>query len=162
MTNILQTALGPLVEFVWMEADLLDAKRYAEWLALWADDGKYVIPIDQDTESFEDSLNFAYDDATMRDMRVRRLSSGQSMSASHAAQTVRTVSRFVRLPDSARGDARLRCAQHLVEYKFDRHRHYVANVEWTIRSDGDKFEIVEKVVRLVNSEDALAGMSYLL
>ena len=75
---------GPLaqaIEFIWREAELLDHKNYAEWATLWSDSGKYIVPIDPDTEDFEANLNYAYDDARMRDLRIERLTAGYSPSA---------------------------------------------------------------------------------
>lgn len=162
MSDTAQISLNNIAEFIWREADLLDSKSYVEWLPLWAEHGKYVVPIDPEETDFENSLNFAYDNAAMRDMRVRRLTSGQSMSASHAARTLRTVSRFVRVEDDRAGAVCVRAAQNLVEFKFERHKIYAANVTWKLQPHGDSFLITEKVVRLINSEGALAGMTILL
>lgn len=160
MSTLAATAsLAAAAEFIAFEADLLDMRDYAEWLALWDHDGRYVVPVDPDETNYLDTLNYAYDNAEMRDMRVRRLTSGESMSASHAARTVRVVSRFRLLEDSP--VLRLRNAQLLTEYKFDKHRTYAANVEWQLRLDGGSFKIVEKVVRLINGGDALAGITFL-
>lgn len=153
--------LAKAVEFIWMEADLLDQRDYKAWLALWEPAGLYIVPTDSATTDFENSVNYAYDNAAMRDMRVRRLTSGQSMSASHAATTVRTVSRFRLLDSPADGDLTVRCAQHLVEYKFGKHRTYAADVTWDIRPEGSSMRIVRKIVRLANSGDALAGITFL-
>lgn len=153
--------LAAAAEFIALEADLLDHREYKEWLVLWEPEGLYIVPTDPDTEDFAGNVNYAYDDGAMRDMRVRRLSSGQSMSAAHAATTLRSVSRFRLLDRAANGDLKLRCAQNLVEYKFGKHRTYAANVEWTLRPAGASFRIVQKVVRLINAGDALAGMTFL-
>src|SRR6476661_6972661 len=83
------------IELIWREARLLDRKRYEDWDLLWAPDGRYVIPIDPDTDDFEASLNMVYDDDRMRRMRIERLTAGHSISATAAARTVRTLSRFV-------------------------------------------------------------------
>jgi 3-phenylpropionate/cinnamic acid dioxygenase small subunit len=149
-------------EFIALEADLLDSRDYAAWLALWVPDGKYVVPVNPDETNYEDMLNYAYDDAAMRDMRVRRLTSGESMSAANAGRTLRSVSRFRLLGQNDRGDLLVRSAQQLIEYKFNRHRTYAANVEWALRPEGESFRIVEKVVRLLNGGDALAGITFLL
>lgn len=153
------TSLAAAAEFVSLEADLLDTRDYAAWLELWDHDGRYVVPVDSEETNFLDTLNYAYDDAAMRSMRVRRLTSGESMSASHAARTIRVVSRFRLLEDGPL--VRLRNAQLLTEYKFDRHRTYAANVEWVLRAEGGSFKIIEKVVRLINGGDALAGITFL-
>ncbi len=153
--------LAQVAEFISLEADLLDQYDYQAWLALWVPEGTYVVPVDPNEHNFEDTLNYAYDNAAMRDMRVRRLTSGESMSASHAARTLRNVSRFRMLGTDANGDIRLRNAQTLIEYKFDRHRSFAANVEWVLRPDGDTFKIMQKVVRLINGGDSLTGLTFL-
>jgi 3-phenylpropionate/cinnamic acid dioxygenase small subunit len=153
------STLAAAAEFIALEADLLDQSDYQAWLGLWDHDGRYVVPVDPEETNYLDTLNYAYDDAAMRSMRVRRLSSGESMSASHAARTLRVVSRFRLLEEGP--VIRLRNAQLLTEYKFDRHRTYAANVEWQLRREGGSFKIVEKVVRLINGGDALAGITFL-
>lgn len=158
-TLVANDRLAAAAEFIALEADLLDTRDYAAWLGLWDHDGRYVVPVDPGEDNFLDTLNYAYDDASMRSMRVRRLASGESMSASHAAHTLRVVSRFRMIEDGH--TLRVRNAQLLTEYKFDKHRTYAANVEWRLRSEGGSFLIVEKVVRLINGGDALAGITFL-
>jgi 3-phenylpropionate/cinnamic acid dioxygenase small subunit len=156
--------LQEAIEFIWLEADLLDAQDYPEWLTLWTADGHYVIPIERERGDADDhaaQLNIVYDDATMRAARVKRLMSGLSMSASPSARTVRTVSRFRRL-DDVDGATVIRCAQHLVEYKYDRTRTLAADVTFRLVRSGTSLAIARKVVRLVNSDDALFGIGYLL
>jgi 3-phenylpropionate/cinnamic acid dioxygenase small subunit len=147
--------------FIALEADMLDHCEYEAWLGLWADDGRYVIPIG-DGDDFEDRLNYAFDDAAMRRMRVARLTSGQSMSANDAARTVRVVGRFRALATDAADAVTIRCAQTLTEYRREAHRTYAANVTFKLARRDDSFVIVEKVVRLINSDGALAGLTYLL
>ena len=160
-TLIADSKLAHAAEFISLEAGVLDQYDYQAWLALWVEEGTYVVPVEPDAQNFEDTLNYAYDNAAMRDMRVRRLTSGESMSASHAARTLRNVSRFRVLGREANGDLRVRNAQTLIEYKFDRHRTFAANVEWVLRPDGDSFRIVQKVVRLINGGDSLTGLTFL-
>ena len=163
MSTVLDTiTFEDAVRFVSMEADCLDHCEYQEWLGLWADDGLYAIPINSDSANMADELNYAYDDAAMRRMRVARLSSGESMSACDAARTLRSLSRFRQLEGVAEGEFQLRCAQHLVEYKRGNFRTYAANVSYTLRVEDGALRLVEKTVRLINSTDALAGMSFLL
>jgi 3-phenylpropionate/cinnamic acid dioxygenase small subunit len=153
--------LQEAIEFIWREADLLDAQEYPEWLALWTLSGHYVIPIERDSDDHAAELNIIYDDHAMRAARVKRLSSGLSMSASPSARTCRTVSRFRRL-DDVDGTAVIRCAQHLVEYKYDRTRILAADVTYRLVRAGNGIALERKVVRLINSDDALFGIGYLL
>lgn len=152
--------LNEAIEFIWTEADLLDAKSYLEWLDLWREDGVYVVPIDPITEDFESQLNYVYDDAEMRQARIRRLMGGSSMSAAAAARTVRTLSRF-RAVEADGAPLRVRCAQHLVECKRGVERLYAADVTYDLVREGGGLKFLRKVVRLVNSTEALAGVAYL-
>ncbi|MDT4816395.1 Ring hydroxylating beta subunit [compost metagenome] len=155
---------GPLaqaIEFIWREAELLDRKAYAEWSALWSETGIYVVPIDPDSDDFAASLNYAYDDARMRALRIERLSAGHSPSAVDAAKTVRTVSRF-RLVEAAGELVEVNSAQLLYAYKRGVHTPFVAELNHRIRFAAGGARLERKVVRLINSTDALAALGFLL
>ena len=79
--------LNQLTAFVWAEADLLDHAEYAAWLDLWSPTGTYIVPIDPESTDFDNTLNYAHDDATMRSLRVARLTSGESVSTQPMART---------------------------------------------------------------------------
>jgi 3-phenylpropionate/cinnamic acid dioxygenase small subunit len=162
-TNVTAAAIGleEAMRFVWLEADLLDHAGYDEWLALWTPDARYVVPIEPAEEDFENTLNYAYDDHAMRQKRVERLVSGQSVSASPVARTVRILSRF-RLLRSDAGSCELRCAQLLTEYRRERERMYAADVFFRLVRGPEGLMIDRKVIRLINSTDALAGIGYIL
>jgi 3-phenylpropionate/cinnamic acid dioxygenase small subunit len=147
--------------FIAFEADLLDHGAYQQWLDIWSQDGLYIIPIG-DGDDFEDKLNYAYDDAPMRRMRVARLTSGQSMSANDAAKTVRVTGRYRLLSVADDATVTMRCAQTLTEYRREILRTYAANVTYVLKPFEDSFRIEKKIVRLINSDGALAGLTYLL
>lgn len=161
--NMTTTAidLEEAMRFVWLEADLLDHGGYAEWLALWTPEGRYVVPIEPGVEDFENTLNYAYDDHAMRAKRADRLTSGQSVSASPVARTVRLLSRF-RLLSSCAGGCELRCAQLITEYRRERERMYTADVTFRLVRGPNGLLIDRKVIRLINSTDALRGIGYIL
>ncbi|SLN59898.1 Anthranilate 1,2-dioxygenase small subunit [Aquimixticola soesokkakensis] len=156
----LAISLQEAVEFVWAEADMLDACDYDAWLALWGDGGHYVIPIEKTGDDFANMLNIAYDDAAMRKMRVERLQGGFSISAAPPAQTVRTLSRFVAeaVDDTT---ITLRCAEHVVEDKFGRQRIFAVNLTYTLVRSETGIAIRDKVARLLNSNGVLTSISYL-
>lgn len=149
------------VELIWREARLLDNKRYQEWDRLWAPGGTYVIPIDPDTDDFAATLNMVYDDDRMRRMRIERLTTGYSISAVAAARTVRTVSRFV-VTAADDHTVELSSAQVLVGHKHDTTQVLAADLTHRIRVDGPEPLIQTKIIRLVNSENAVNASGFLL
>ena len=51
-----------VVEFLYREARLADEARYAEWLALWTDDGVYWVPATTDPGADPDKhISHIYD-----------------------------------------------------------------------------------------------------
>ena len=149
------------IEFIWREAELLDRRDYRTWLDLWDPNGRYVVPIDPDTTDYAAALNYAYDDQHMRELRVQRMTSGYSISASDAARTVRTVSRFTR---SGKDDelVEVKSSQIVIAYKRGASTIFAADLTHRISMAAAKPRIVEKVIRLINSTEALNAIGFLL
>lgn len=157
----LTAPLAQAIEFIWREAELLDHKDYVQWAALWSESGRYIVPIEPDTDDFEANLNYAYDDARMRDLRIERLTAGYSPSAVDAAKTIRSVSRFT-LVEASRDVVEVNCAQLLYAYKRGVHTPFVADLNYRIRFSAGAATLERKVVRLINSTDSLSALGFLL
>ncbi len=153
--------LDEAIALVTLEADLLDHGQFQEWLGLYTPDGRYIVPIDPDTEDLEAVLNYAYDDAEMRRKRVERLLGGRSISAAPPARTVRLQARF-RMLESDDARCTFRCAQLLTELRQGRERDYAANVTYRLVRTAKGLQIDLKVIRLLESTEALTTVSYIL
>lgn len=149
------------IEFIWREAELLDRRDYRAWLELWDPKGIYVVPIDPDTTDYASTLNYALDDQHMRELRVQRMTSGFSASASDAARTVRTVSRFTLSSDSA-DLVEVKSSQIIVAYKRGVSTIFAADLTHKISMANGEPRLVEKVIRLINSTEALNAIGFLL
>ncbi|WGT25643.1 aromatic-ring-hydroxylating dioxygenase subunit beta [Pseudomonas marginalis] len=153
--------LQEVTAFIWQEGDMLDHGEYDGWLKMWTEKGTYIIPIDPKETDFENTLNYAYDDHHMRELRVQRLTGGESISTSPQPRTVRMQSRFRVLADDG-VQVTVRCAQNIREFRKENLKFYSADLTYQlIRSEGG-FKIQRKVVSLINSDDALAGIGYIL
>ena len=148
--------------FIWMEGDMLDHAEYSAWLDLWTPDGEYVIPIDPRETDYQNTLNYAYDDHAMRRKRVNRLISGESISTTPTARTVRSVSR-VRVLEEEGDQVTVRCAQDLREFRKDKLRQHTADITYKLqrKSEGG-FAIRSKVIQLINSTDTLTSVGFIL
>ncbi|AZE55308.1 Aromatic-ring-hydroxylating dioxygenase, beta subunit [Pseudomonas synxantha] len=153
--------LQEVTAFIWQEGDMLAHGEYDGWLKMWTEKGTYIIPIDPKETDFENTLNYAYDDHHMRKLRVRRLTGGESISTSPEPRTVRMQSRFRVWADDG-VQVTVRCAQNIREFRKESLKFYSADLTYElIRCDGG-FKIQRKVVSLINSDDALAGIGYIL
>ncbi|WP_051791061.1 aromatic-ring-hydroxylating dioxygenase subunit beta [Serratia sp. DD3] len=149
------------IRLINLEGDLLDQGDFNAWLALWQPEGLYVIPIDPQETDFKNSLNYAYDDHQMRMKRIHRLDSGESISTTPRARTLRTLSRF-RLLEADEHLVVVRCAQSLWEHRKGNSRHYAANVTYHLLPQGNQWLIQQKTIRLINSDDVLHSIGYIL
>ena len=156
-----QKTFAGALELIWREAGLLDRKRYSEWLSLWDPAGFYVVPIDPNASDFAATLNYAYDDQDMREKRVQRMLSGYSASAHDAARTVRTVSRFTLTSDTS-DEVDVSSSQIIVAYKRGKSTLFAADLMHRISFASGEPRIVQKVIRLIDSTEALSAIGFLL
>lgn len=155
------SSLLEAAQLVWYEADLLDRKEYREWLKLWTPQSKYVVPIDRDAQDFENTLNYAYDDAELRAKRVERLLSGYAPSENPATRTVRTVSRL-RILSERNDSIELSSALMLVAYRRQIQRVMAADVTHTLVRTSAGWRIEGKVVRLIDADEPLTTIGFIL
>lgn len=86
-------------EFLFMEADLLDSRRYEEWLDVLTDDVQYWMPIRRTTTAREVSREFTEpggmaffdDDKQTLTMRVQRLAVGRAWAEDPPSRTRRLI-----------------------------------------------------------------------
>jgi len=150
-----------VIHFLNLEADLLDQGEFNQWLTLWQQEGLYIVPIDQQTTDFANVLNYAYDNHEMRQKRVHRLYSGESISTTPRARTIRLAGRH-RILRADEQSVDVRCAQSLWEYRKGNSQHYVADLTYTLVRSGDSWLIAQKVVRTINGADFLRSIGYII
>ena len=148
--------------FLMIEAYILDRKDYSAWLALWRADGIYVVPATRNPVADPlNSLNYIYDDEDMRLRRVRRLQSGTALVTTPATHTVRSLSRFILL-GSDDGLCHLSSSLLLVASRRSVQRILAADVEHVIDLAESEPRLVRKTVTLINADEPLTDISFIL
>lgn len=110
-------------DFVVHEAELIDDRRWDDWLALFAPDGRYWIPLQGAAQADADSHNaLALEDRLLLELRVKRLHSPRAHSQHPASRCQHVLQAPRRLPAAAEGGdtARLRTAFLYVESRGPR------------------------------------------
>lgn len=144
------------------EAYILDRQDYSAWLSLWRADGIYVVPATRDAEADPlNSLNYVYDDEDMRQRRIRRLQSGTALVTTPATRTVRSLSRFMPLK-SDDGLFHLSSSLLLVASLRSVQRLMAADVDHVIDLSAPEPILVRKTVTLVNADEPLTDISFIL
>ncbi len=78
--------------FVQAEARLLNQARYQDWLALFATDGRYWVPLGGDAQSESDTHNaLADEDRLLLTLRVERLLAGRAHSQQPASRSAHVL-----------------------------------------------------------------------
>jgi 3-phenylpropionate/cinnamic acid dioxygenase small subunit len=150
------------VGFLMNEAHILDRQDYSVWLSLWRADGLYVVPSTRDAEADPfNSLNYVYDDQDMRQRRVRRLQSGTALVTTPTTHTVRSLSRFVPLETDS-SLYRLSSSLLLVASRRSVQRLMAADVDHVIDLTQSEPLLVRKTVTLVNADEPLTDISFIL
>ena len=143
MTTASQPTLREQVEdFLFKEAALLDDWRLDEWVDLFTDDGRYVVPTTDlpDGDPRRD-LVFIDDDINRLRARAVRLNSRHAHREYPWSRTRRFISN-VRVEET--GDGELAVSSNVLVYRFraGEGAPYVGSVHYILRRDGGAFRIV--------------------
>ena len=135
-----------VVSFVLREARLLDERRFAEWLDLFADDGVYWIPTQPAQRSPHEALSLIYEPKSLLAMRIERLQRGEMHVQSPPSRTVHHVSAVE--VDGEEAHSSLIVA----EWRAGEARWFAARVTHKLRKHAGGFQIVLKRVDLTDGE----------
>lgn len=143
------------------EARLMDENRYAEWLALWAENGRYWVPCNADDGDPATTVSIIYDDYERLCQRVERLASGTVQAQQPAPRMRRILGGF----EAVDGDG----VETTVESNFilavarERSKEiWAGRTTHRLRTHGDSFRIVSKKVVLIDLDQELPILQFLI
>jgi p-cumate 2,3-dioxygenase beta subunit len=151
-------------EFLYREADLLDAWRLDEWLGLLTADATYEVPPnDLKGGDHRATLYLIADDIARIKARVKRLQSADAH-AEHPRSRTRRMIHNVQVAEN--GDGAIRATANFVVYRFRRNaqtREYVGRYEYRLVREGTLLKIAERRAILDSEElGALGSISFIL
>lgn len=153
-----------VVDFLYREARLADESRYAEWLALWTDDGVYWVPATTDPDVDPDvQISHIYDNRNRIATRVKLLQTGHRFSQVPASSMRRLISNVE--VTGADGDfvaeSNFLLVELSVQAKHETHLWAGRTTHRLRRVDGELKMSYKKVV-LVNAAEPLPNLSFLI
>lgn len=115
---------GEMVEFLYREAALLDAYRYSDWLALFAEDVRYEMPVRTNEflksgEGFQ-AAGFFDDNFVSLQTRVKRLETGTAWAETPPSRTRHFVSNILAEPGQRTGEFLVRSNFMITRTRADR------------------------------------------
>ena len=152
-------SIRELEEFVWLEARLLDERRFDEWLALYTDDAIYWVPAAPGQSSPFDHVSLFYDDKEALRTRVARLAHPAIHQQTPASRTSHQLSgTCVEWEDGTQYGLRSNFAMH--EYRpVDEQRVFAGQCYHTVHRIQGALMIVSKRVDLINCDTLFPAMA---
>ena len=154
-----------VVEFIYREARLADEARYAEWLALWTDDGVFWVPATTDPGADPDKhISHIYDNRGRIETRIKMLQTGYRYSQEPASLMRRLVSN-IEAASADNGElvveSNFALAELAIQAKRELHW-WVGRATHRLRRVDGELKMCRKKVVLVNAAEPLPNLSFLI
>ena len=140
--------------FILTEAEILDQRRFRDWMDLFTDDGTYWVPAVAVQDSPFNQASLFYDDRDLMKTRIGRLEHPKIHIQNPASRTIHHIGRVTNVSQPAGGcqDMVVTSTFTMVEYRQDRQRFFAGRQYHRLRADGPKCRIAHKRVELVNCD----------
>jgi benzoate/toluate 1,2-dioxygenase beta subunit len=147
-------------EFLIHEANLLDERRFRDWMDLFAEDGTYWVPAVPGQDSPFDQASLFYDDRELMKTRIERLEHPRIHVQTPPSRTAHIVGNVViAAADQGQGEFVVGSTLIMVEYRDDQQRIFAGRQRHRLRCHADGFRIVQKRVDLINCDGAFEAMA---
>jgi 3-phenylpropionate/cinnamic acid dioxygenase small subunit len=154
-----------VADFLYREARLADEARYAEWLALWTDDGVYWVPATTDPNADpERHLSHIYDNRGRIETRVKLLQTGVRHSQEPASRMRRVISN-IEVEEADRGELAAGSNFLLAELAVQAGRElhwWAGRATHRLRRVDGQLRMSRKTVVLVNAAEPLPNLAFLI
>jgi benzoate/toluate 1,2-dioxygenase beta subunit len=140
--------------FLHYEAYLLDQARFEEWNELFCEDGMYWMPLTFDQPDPIHHASLFYENAMMREVRVRRLRQQHAWSQQPRTHTARLVGNIIAQPSPEAGASLfVHSTFHLMEWRKGRDLRLLGgSYQHTLVERGESWRIKLKRVDLISRD----------
>ena len=153
--------LRDIEDFLKYEVELLDDRRFEEWMELFTEDGFYWAPTQPDQENPEATVSLFYDDRTAMKVRFARLRHPRIHVQTPPSRTCHFVTN-VRLaePGPAAGELVVNSKLLMLEYRPGyEQRAFGGKVQHRLRRENGALKIKMKRVSLINCDATFTSMA---
>ena len=146
-------------QFLFLQAELLDAKHWQQWIDLFAPEGLYWMPVAPEQTEWESSPSIFIEDKSLMEIRKGRVSHPNAWSQAPQWETSHLVS-HVAVESNEGGTIVVRSRFHMMELRRDVIRHFGGRYRHTlVRGENGALRIKLQRVDLFNSQ---ASFDYVL
>jgi 3-phenylpropionate/cinnamic acid dioxygenase small subunit len=150
------------IRLVYLEARLIDERRFQEWYDLYSDDAYYWVPLVPGQKDGESHTSLMYEDKLLLKLRIERFSNPRSYSLHPEVRCLHVLQHPEIESQAPDGSCVVRTNEIYVETQGDNQQVYAAVVRHTlVRVDG-QLRIRLKRVDLLNCDAALPSIQLFL
>ncbi len=146
-------------QFLYHEARLQDEHRYEEWEALWDDDALYWVPMREGADPARE-VSYIYDNRARIASRIRQLKTGLRHAQAPRSKLRRTISNIEIA--KAGDDIAVEANFILVESRRPVLTLWGGRTSYLLSASGDSFKLRRKTVLLVNCEQPIDNLAFLI
>jgi benzoate/toluate 1,2-dioxygenase beta subunit len=147
-------------QFLLLEARLMDNHKYEEWFSLWTEELLYWVPSNGEDIDPTRQVSMIYDRRVDLEMRISRLSGRYAHAQKPKSRLQRMISNIEILPD---GDSLIVTSSFVLGVaRMKEEAIFFGRLEHTLLPQGDSFLIRRKKVVLLNNDQELPSIVYLL
>ncbi len=160
MLPVTDLALRARVEaFLIHEAALLDERRYADWVELFAPEGIYWVPANHDDSDPKTHVSLIYDDVRRLKERLVRAGSGMFWAQDPPTRTTRVLGNLVVSRDADGLAATSKFI--LVALRRGHSETFSGTYRHHLIERGDSFAIRNKTVLLIQNDEPQINLTFL-
>jgi 3-phenylpropionate/cinnamic acid dioxygenase small subunit len=161
MTTEQRATLEDVTQFIYREARLQDEHQYDEWESLWTDDGVYWVPANGEGGDPEQVMSIIYDNRSRIALRIRQYHTGKRFSQTPQSRLRRLISNIEVMEDDG---SELSVGSNVLIFENQTRGDvlWAARTEYRLRRVDGALRMVRKKVNLVNNQDALYSMAFLV
>lgn len=151
-----------VVSFLHNELKLLDEHNYEEWEKLWDDsDTIYWIPAGLEDSDPEKDVQFIYDNRQRLSTRLKKYLTGLHYSQAPQSRTLHFISN-IEITDSLEDIYFIEGSLLVIECRADEMNFWPAKVSYKLKNMEEDYKIVEKKVMLINSDQPIKTLGFIL
>jgi len=140
-------------QFLYRQAELLDAKQWQEWIDLFAEDGVYWMPPEPSHKTWEGMPAIFAEDKNLMKVRMGRVLHPDAWSQRPLWGTNHVISNVI--VESASNDKiRVRSRFHMMELRRDDVRHFAGSYQHELKKTKDGYRIKLQRVDMTNAQAA--------
>ena len=149
----MRDALREVEQLLYRQAEILDAKRWGDFIELFAEDGRYWMPAAPEQTTGDGVPSIFWEDRDLMTVRMKRVTHPHAWSQSPMWGTSHLVSNVaIESEDARTGDLLVRSRFHMMEFRRDASRHFAGTYRHHLAKTKDGYKIKLQRVDMVNGQ----------